>query len=269
LLSKAQLQAHRLNFDDAIFREILDNPAAIGLSPEDLAGKEPAAIKELVLGEYFALLAAYTGKVASELLMQAEWGHRQPDWFDHRHHLLNPEKYFTDFWAMSADNVIEVLPLDGRVLNLCAGDAFYDYHFFRHRAAHIECVDINPAPHRVYLRHHQAKNITYTLGDVLALKPEDKTYDVVIIRGAIEHFSRESQQKIFTMARQALKIGGWFCGDTPSNRQHDKLLSAHECEWADETEMRRELVCVFDHVQTRTLKSRERETLFWQCQRTR
>jgi len=268
LLSKAQLQAHRLNPEDPYFRELLGNPAAAGLSPEDLAGKDPATANEIVLGEYFAKISAFTGKIASELLMHAQWGGAQPDWFDHRHHLLNPETYFTDFWSMSGDNVVEVLPLDGTVLNLCAGDAFYDYYFFRHRAAQIDCFDINANAQRIYLRFHQAKNIRYTLGDILALEPQEQSYDVVVIRGAIEHFSRESQQKIFRIAKRALKVGGWFCGDTPANREAEKMLSAHECEWADETEMRRELVCVFDHVRTRTLRSRQRETLFWQCQKT-
>jgi hypothetical protein len=46
-----------------------------------------------------------------------------------------------------------------------------------------------------------------------------------------------------------------------------KHLEAHEHEWADEAEMRRELVAVFDHVETKTLISKDRTTLFWKCKK--
>jgi SAM-dependent methyltransferase len=158
--------------------------------------------------------------------------------------------------------------MGGTVLELCAGDAFYDYMFYRHRASKIVCVDINPEPYYLYKRVHQAPNIEYHLGDVMAFDAGENLYDVAIIRGAIEHFTEEGQQKIFRKALKALKVGGWFCGDTPANHDQDhKMLDEHEFEWKDEVEMRRELVKTFDHVETRTLVSKDRTTLFWRCKK--
>lgn len=259
-----------MNPEDPYFQELASKPELVGLTQADLAGKSEGRIRELIIGEYFANLAQFAGQVASRFLMKAQWGYGNPDWFDHRHHFLDPEAQCNDFWAMSADNIIQVLPLEGRLLNLCAGDAFYDYNFFRHRAREIVCVDINPETHRHYLRLHQAPNIVYHLANVLEFDVPPGSFDVVAIRGAIEHFSQDNQQRIFRNALRAVKVGGWFCGDTPANIEQDhKMLEAHEFEWRDEAQMRMELSRVFEKVETQTLRSKARETLFWRCQRTR
>lgn len=262
------LKTHRLNPEDPFFNEICRNPALVGIDPADLEGKPEGRRRELIIGEYFATLARFTGQVASRFLMKAQWGYGNPDWFDHRHHFLDPEQQCNDFWAMSADNVIQVMPLGGRLLNLCAGDGFYDYYFYRHRCSEIICVDIGKETYRHYQRHHQAANIKYHLADVLSFGAPPASFDTVVIRGAIEHFSQENQQKIFRMAHEALKPGGWFCGDTPANKDHDhKFLEEHEYEWEDEAQMRRELSRVYAKVETLTLRSKDRESLYWRCQK--
>ena len=225
---------------------------------------------EMIIGEYFAKIANDAGKIASELLFHAQWGHGTPEWFDHRHHLLDPEKRFTDYWTASADNVLSVLPLQGTLLDLCSGDGFYDFYFYRKRATEIVCVEINHEAHRQACRLHQAEGITHILQNVLTYPPKESYYDVVLIRGAIEHFSQEDQQIIFAKALNALKPGGWFCGDTVANaKSNQTLLAAHENEWADQVEMRQELEKVFDHVETSTLVSVDRDTLFWRCRKGR
>ena len=225
---------------------------------------------EQILGEFFFCIYSCAGKIASKFLFRAAWGHGSPEWFDHRHHLMNPEKYFTDFWTASADNIIRVLPLYGKLLDLCSGDGFYDYYFYRKRAKEIICVEFNPEAYKQSLRFHRAKNISYLLEDVLKYQPKESYYDVVIIRGAIEHFSSKNQQIIFKKALKALKVGGWFCGDTPANlKTNEKLLSAHEYEWVNEAEMRSELERVFDYVETYSIESEECTTLFWKCKKVK
>jgi Methyltransferase domain len=188
---------HRLNVEDPVFATLLKDPMTIGIPPEELQGKQPEQITELVFGEYFALVAAHMAKLASILVSNGQWGYGGSDWFDHRQHIWDPKDKFNDFWAMSADNSIEVMPMGAKVLELCAGDAFYDYNFYRHRASKIVCVDINKNPYYLYKRLYQAPNIEYHLTDVLAYDAGENQFDNVIIRGAIEHFSEANQQLLF------------------------------------------------------------------------
>ena len=256
-------------FNDPIIKDLLKNPGKAGLSTDDLEGKTDQQKTEMIVGEYFAKIAANAGKLASRLLFHAQWGYATPDWFDHRHHILDPEKHFNDYWCESADNVLRVLPLHGKLLNLCAGDGFYDYYFFRNRAKEIVCIDINPETHRQALRLHRSENIMYLIENILTCELDKAIYDVVVIRGAIEHFSQDDQQSIFSRASAVLKVGGWFCGDTPANLDKSKgrMLPAHENEWSDEGEMRRELEKVFGHVETYSMISADRTTLFWRCRK--
>jgi len=265
------LENNKINMDDPVFRDLMANPQKVGLNQEDFEGKNDQQKIEMITGEYFAKIANYAGQIASGLLFNAQWGHVPPEWFDHRHHLMHPEKWFNDYWTASADNVLRVLPLHGSLLELCSGDAFYDYHFYRKRAKEIVCVEINAEVFRHALKLHQSENITYILQSVLEYQPQPSYYDVVSIRGAIEHFSQAGQQAIFKKALEALKLGGWFCGDTPANLEgssdHNKMLPSHENEWKDEAEMRQELEKVFEHVETYSMVSADRTTLFWRCQK--
>jgi SAM-dependent methyltransferase len=264
-----QIAFHRLNPADPFYANLVKNPQEAGLTESDLEGKPESRRAELIIGEYFARLSQYCGQVASRLLFKAQWQYVTPDWFDQRHHLLDTEKWFNDYWTESADNVLRVLPYRGRLLDLCCGDGFYDYYFYRKRASEVICVDINETAYRQACRLHSADNITYHLASVLTFEPEPGSFDVVVIRGAIEHFSQENQQLLFRKALKAMKPDGWFCGDTPANpdKNEHKQLPAHENEWADEAEMKRELQQVFEHVETCAIETEERTTLFWRCRK--
>ena len=229
---------------------------------------------ELFVGESLVRLSSITATAASRVLVHAQWFYREPEWFDHRRHLLDPEKWFTDYWAASADNAIRVLPLDGTMLDLCSGDGFYDFYFYRKRARRIVCIESDAEAHAHARRFHAADNIDYRLQNLLSFEPEPSSYDVVLIRGAIEHFTQLEQQQIFQMAHRALKPGGWFCGDTPEKSRvpGEIYLSHHKFEWADEAEMRNELGHVFPHAETEVLASNDPsisgyKTLFWRCQK--
>jgi MoaA/NifB/PqqE/SkfB family radical SAM enzyme/SAM-dependent methyltransferase len=262
---------HRLDVGDpanaAFYDDLISKPDKFGLHGLVLDGKNEQQKRELILGEYYAQVAVRAGKIASDLLFKGQWTHETPEWFDHRHHLLNTERWFTDFWTASADNVIPVLPLGGKMLNLCSGDGFYDYYFYRKRASEIVCIEINEEAYRLAKRLHSAENIRYIKANVLTWDPPESYFDVVIIRGAIEHFAPQDQAIIFQSAARALKPGGWFCGDTPAKKTGGKHLSWHQHEWADEAEMRNALSTCFNHVQTGTLASKEVISLFWRCRK--
>lgn len=227
-----------------------------------------AKLIELFFGEIFVKISSFTGIIAAKFLFHAQWGYNAPEWFAHRLHVLDPNKYFTDYWTASADNVVRALPLGGRLLNLCSGDGFYDQYFYRKRAAEITCIEFNREVHDFAVKHHSDKKITYILGDVLSYPLAQSYYDVVCVRGAIEHFSPDDQQKIFTKSFDALKPGGYFCGDTPAKKKGvEKQLPSHEYEWSDEQEMRRVLNAVFSEIETWSIVSEGRTTLFWRCKK--
>lgn len=231
-------------------------------------------------GERYARESARYGKIAAEHLFRAQWSYDTPEWYDHRLHWLDPEHHFTDFWTMSADNVIRVLPLGGRLLDLCSGDGFYDYYWYKLRAQ-VTCIERSKEAHEFAVKHHWHPRIKYILGDILTEPFEAETYDVVLIRGAIEHFSWDNQQLIISKSHAALKAGGYFCGDTPAaDPEQDKLLASHEYEWRNEAEMKAALETTFSNIETFALESDtdlhngnpngspgKRTTLFWRCRK--
>jgi SAM-dependent methyltransferase len=223
---------------------------------------------ELLIGEIFAFLSTATGKLAAKFLYHAQWGYEQPEWFDHRLHMLNPKDWFNDFWTASADNVLRVLPLRGKLLDLCSGDGFYDYWFYRKRAGEIMCVEFNREVYDFAVKRHSHEKIKQVLANVLTYELPAFYFDVVCIRGAIEHFSPEDQVRIFKKSFDALKPGGYFCGDTPAKKEGmEKQLPSHEHEWSDEQEMKRALARVFTDLETWTIYSEDRTTLFWRCRK--
>jgi SAM-dependent methyltransferase len=259
---------HNFDLSQIDWQHFRQNPKLLGLTFQDLAGKSERQQLELLVGEYFTHVARRAGKIASDFLFSARWAHGESEWFDHRQHLLDPERWYADYWTLSADNVIPYLPFGGTMLDFCSGDGFYDYYYYAKRAKEVVCVEFDEEVFRHAVRLHQSQNIQYILGSILDYTPDSNYYDVVVIRGAIEHFTQEQQQSIFQKALQALKPGGWFCGDTPANPDKGKvLLSHHENEWADEYEMRQELELVFHHVEAYSVKSADRTTLFWRCKK--
>jgi len=246
--------------------DILDNPSLLGMMDADFSGMSTEQRKEIIAGEYFSVVSRRAGVLSSNLLVQARRSHGTSDWFDHRHHLLNPEKYFTDSWTIVIHDSLVKMPMGARVLDLCSGDGFYAYYFYRHRASEITCIEIGLAQHRQAVRLHSAANITHVNGSVLEYELRENYYDVVTIRGAIEHFSEEAQQVLLKKVRKALKSGGWFCGDTVANpdKNNSKLLNAHEFEWADEKQMRDVLTRVFPLTETMTFVSTKSTALLWQ-----
>ncbi|KPA14902.1 hypothetical protein MHK_004890, partial [Candidatus Magnetomorum sp. HK-1] len=245
------------------------NPDNVGLTEENLQNLHQNQRSDIILGEYFAEMSKQAGLLASKFLYRGQWLYNQPEFFDHRLHWLNPDKWFMDHWCLTAMNVIQKLPLNGHVLDLCSGDGFFSYHFYRKRAKQIDCVEIQPNLYRHALRLYSAENINNICESVLTYNPKAFTYDVVVIRGAIEHFTEIDQRHIFQKVDMALKPDGWFIGDTVANpdKNGEKLLNDHENEWVNEEEMRDQLQPFFSHVETQTLISSDRTNLFWCCKK--
>jgi ubiquinone/menaquinone biosynthesis C-methylase UbiE len=269
------LKRHSLNLDNPIFSELIKNSGKADLSLLAPNCINPQQRGQYLIGEYFFALWKEIGQISSQLLSSAQWSYQTPEWFDHRHHFLFPERWLTDFVMESADNVLRALPVNGKLLNLCSGDGFYDYYFFRRRASEITGIEILDEPFKHAKRLHSASNIRYINGDIFDVPVKESYYDVVVIRGAIEHFSKSKQNEIFKIAYVALKDGGWFCGDTPQKRdiEDSKHLPTHEHEYDSEEDLCNSLSQVFHHVESMAYKSKDVPnfdsftTLFWRCQK--
>lgn len=268
------------NIDDLIegcekvFEELYDTGYDFGLSDSELEPLGEQQRKMLCRGEFYERIFKKSGIESAKSL----WDYKRSigrEWFDHRLHILHPEKWFADHWTMSANNVLPYIKHGATVLNLCSGDGFYDYHFYSKRAGKIVCVEFDQNAVIHAKRNHQTDNIEYIHGDVLKYDTGEDVYDVVIIRGAIEHFHREEQEKIFALAQKALKSGGWFVGDTPQKLEHlGKQHPDHHCEWGSEEEMVEMLSGFFTNIKSSSFVSNnkgqvgaERITLFWACQK--
>lgn len=261
---------HGFALDPADLMQLIADPEVISLGSLMQSTVNDQQYLEKLLGEYYAKLHKITGVLASVLLMRSQWRHGMSEWFDHRQHLFCPEEHFNDYWTMSADNVLRVLPLEGRLLDLCSGDGFYAYYYFRRRTRDITCVELDRDAFRHAVHFHSDAGIRYINQDVLTYQPESNSYDVVVLRGAIEHFDEVQQFALFNKVWTSLKPGGWFCGDTVANTRPDKkrMLPSHCNEWSDEQEMRSAFKDFFKEIKTFTLESRTRTTLFWQCRKT-
>jgi hypothetical protein len=282
------LRYHNLVEMAPIFREILDNPEIIGLDKDFLKSKSVEHRESLIIGEYLLKLSVHLGRFASHYLKQGQWAFEPPDWFDQRHHTLDMEKQNKNSWLESIASVLRILPENGKLLDYCAGDAYLDYQFFRHMASEITCVDIDDSnEYKNYLikKNSSVPNIEYIYEDVLTHNSKKNYYDVVLIRGAIEHFSLENQILLFKKIKLSLKENGWFCGDTPCSIQDENKIHpadesvavtagkaqggnyAHENEWKDEQEAKELLSKHFDEVHTYSVYCNidPRTTIFWRC----
>jgi SAM-dependent methyltransferase len=265
------LTYHNFSSASPIFSQLLEDPSILGMDRGFMADKSPDQRRDVIIGEYLLKLSEELGGMASQLLMRGQWGYELPDWFDHRHHTLDWEAQSKNNWLESASLVLRLLPDKGTLLDLCAGDAFFDFRFFRQVCSEITCVDINSSnEYKNYIiKKHAAPNIDYIFEDVLKYQPRFGHYDVVWMRSSIEHFNQRDQKILFEKIKRALKPGGWYCGDTPANpdKSQAKQHSAHENEWGDVREAEETLRASFEEVHVYSLYCNrdKRTTLFWYC----
>jgi SAM-dependent methyltransferase len=215
-------------------------------------------------GEAYWKIYKEVGKKCSECFEKASA--QPPDWYDHRLHFLNFEKNMKDFNMLSADNAMVVLPLNGKILDLCSGDGFYSW-MLSTRASLVDAVEINYTQHSLSKRIWESKKINFILKDIMDFEYKKDNYDMVFIRGAFEHFSEENQNQICKNALLSLKPGGWFVGDTPQNTSARKFLDAHEHEFESIDQLKNLIDNTFENTNVYSLVSSIRTTLFWQVQK--
>jgi cyclopropane fatty-acyl-phospholipid synthase-like methyltransferase len=140
-----------------------------------------------------------------------------------------------------------VVPMGGRVLDLCCGDGYYARRFYSNRAREVVAVDRNQDAIAYAKFANPATNVTYRVADIRNEMP-DGPFDAVIWGGAIEHFTEEEIQTILAAVRARLTPGGVLAGDTiiASDDGH-KALEHHEREFRDERDIVTMLSPPFSH----------------------
>jgi SAM-dependent methyltransferase len=233
---------------------------------------ENRAVAEELIAQHRQL-----GKRAADLLYRAQWQNQSPDWFDHRLHDLDPERWLKTHVYLCLCRVMMRLPVKGRVLDLCCGDCWSDRWFYAPRASDVLCIDRSAVALANADRYQSHPNIrrrhcTDLLEDPRVEQAIDAhQFDVVVMRGAIEHFTVESQPRVFALAKRAMKPSGWFIGDTCTDLRKGKF-EHHERVYQSAAELQKDLEVVFSRVVVETFYdpnvegSGDRTTFIWEAQ---
>jgi putative methyltransferase (TIGR04325 family) len=232
-------------------------------------GMDELQATHIKLGEYLFKLGLYINKLCSELLKKGQWDFVAPDWFDHRHHLLNYNDN-KNSWTESISIVLRKLKEGDKILDLCAGDAFFSNYFFSKKASEIMCIDEKSDMYKKYITHHINGNekIKYIIANMLEYNIPKDYFDIVYMRGSIEHFSYENQLRVVEIAYNSLKNGGWFVGETPQKTENPRHAE-HEFEWDSEECGKGILSTKFknSHLYSIYCNIDPRTTIFWECQK--
>jgi hypothetical protein len=153
------LKRHDLLANQALLDFITSRYGELGIHSPPANLKNDELVKYFI-GEYYALLTKQLGERAAELLFQARWNaYSHPEWFDHRLSDLS-DKYNTDYVALSGVHALLCMPLSGKVLSLCSGDGYYEYHYYSYRADHVDCLEIDADAFSHACIYHKKKNIS-------------------------------------------------------------------------------------------------------------
>ena len=109
---------------------LVNHPEVMGVCSDEYSGMIPEQRKLFLEGEALFRISREISVPASQRLFAAQWGFSTPEWFDHRHSWLDPDKWNHDFVDASVYNILPRLPLGGSMLSLCCGDGFFEKHYY-------------------------------------------------------------------------------------------------------------------------------------------
>ena len=196
----------------------------------------------------------------------------EPHFFDHRHGAAlllaregNPYGWFRAFYAA------ELLRPDDRVLDIGAGDGFFDRTFFAERCAWVDAIDIEPSAIEHATSHNAAPNIAYHLLDAVNEGFPNPPYDVIVWDGAIGHFAAADTDTLLEKIRDALSPHGICAGSESLGREgHDHLQFFESLD-----DIRALLERHFDAVELRRMEyvtpggELRRTEAYWRCAQDR
>jgi len=198
-----------------------------------------------------------------------DWGgaRKPPEWFDHLtdqywkwRHTRNPMSWERGVFAALA------IPQGCRLLDLCCGGGFFDYHFYSSRASQIVAVDFDLKAIAHAEEHFKAPNIQFVCADIRTHMPLGD-FDTIIWNAAIEHFTQAEIASLLQMVRARMRRGGILTGYTIVERDTGKAHPDHEYEFKSKDDLAAVLRPFFSNVTILETKWKdqfeERENLYF------
>jgi cyclopropane fatty-acyl-phospholipid synthase-like methyltransferase len=149
-------------------------------------------------------------------------------------------------WERGIFNLMCIRPA-AEILELCCGDGFNAYHFYRCRAKSITAVGIDPIAIAHAQNHFRNNAINFGVSDIRKELPSGK-FDNVIWDAAIEHFTEQEITKLIGQIKDRLKVGGILSGHTIVEQSHGKQHQEHEYEFKSMGDLERFLSPHFKNV---------------------
>lgn len=161
-----------------------------------------------------------------------DWGlPPAPEWFDHFIDQYVQLREGKTLWTERGVYNVAGLKPGGDFLELCSGDGFNTFHYYRPFANSIIAVDFDETAIAHALKHNAAENIAYQKADIRTEFPTGQ-YDNVLWDAAIEHFTEDEIDSIMKNIKMSLKPGAILSGYTLVEPPHGgKHLHHHEREF--------------------------------------
>lgn len=213
-----------------------------------------------------ARLAERWAASANHRLFLVQWGlFPLPEFFEHKIGL---------YWMWRATNsphslergIFSLLAMKqgSKTLELCCGDGFNAYYFYRARAGSMLCVDFDPKAIGYARRHFKSDAIRYEVADIRTQMPTG-SFDNIVWDAAIEHFTEAEIADVMNNIKQRLGSTGILSGFTIVERADGKKsLEHHEYEFKSKEDLARFLTPHFANVRVFETVYPDRHNLyFW------
>lgn len=215
-----------------------------------------------------ALTAAYHSSDFRRRFIWQIWG--EPHFTDVKGvlHSLYRGKAGLDVYSLTrAFAVMEVLNEGDVVLDIGCGNGGLTKRFLAPKAGHIDALDIEKSAIDCALKDNASPKIKYFCCDAINDAWPSMRYNLIVLDGALGHFSSADNVKLLRRISTSLVDGGVFCGSESLGNQegHDHLQY-----FSDAQGVKALLSEYFEHVMVQVVSypiahGIKRSEVYWRC----
>ena len=186
-----------------------------------------------------------------------------PEWMDHFVDQYVQFREGKTLWTERGVYNVAGLKPGGNYLELCSGDGFNTFHYYRPFARSITAVDFDETALRHAREYNDAENIEFRKADIRTEFPVGQ-YDNILWDAAIEHFTEDEIASIMGNIKASLKPGGTLSGYTLVEPEDGgKHLHHHEREFHSKEDLAEFLTPYFKEVRVFETIHPERHNLYF------